>query len=264
MKIAISGGIGLEESLVERLCGHSILVLGSQYDLTKEKFLPVKRVPFIGEYPTRNYETILIEYDAYIEVSQSLKSKFLFSEMAARNGKKYFCLYYKESWKLGVFYSLKNPFSVWWKYEKPLPFFLLPSLPPAKAIEQIVNAVESKDESNYIVELESGQKIPFEEFVKEPAEDKEIFLSGQMDDVVSVSCGDKSVAISPMNEVVIDLDFYKEKLSGIFKITKASPFFLEFKVGHLSAMLFRQGRLIVKGTKEKNTAIFTYRNYIGN
>ena len=56
----------------------------------------------------------------------------------------------------------------------------------------------------------------------------------------------------------------KEILPKENKILKENTFFLEFKAGCHSAIIFRQGRMVIRGTKEKNTGLYLYRKFIGS
>ncbi len=265
MKIALAGGLGFEEDLLKGLAGHQLLLVGNSYNIKNEKFSLYKEAECIGEFVTRNYQSFFSEYDLYIDISESLKSKYLLNDFSIKFRKKYIALFFDQTWKAGVFFPEKGCLACYKDYQRPLPFFLNPGIDKEAAINAILSNCKPDQTESFVYSLDKGQKVSI------PLLDNCLtskgnlrFLPGEMEDVVSVSCGDNSVAVTPMNEVAIDLNYYKEILSKELKIIKQSPFYLEFKILHLSALLFKQGRLIVKGTKSKNTALAVYRKFIGN
>ena len=153
------------------------------------------------------------------------------------------------------------------EYKNPGPSFLVPMLPlPLEAcLSKIIEAVDKDGSGSFCSELQNGNIsiLPLSASCKTSG-GLYRFLGGEMDDVVAVSCSDQSVAVTPMEEIKLDLDFYRGALKGAAKIIAQNPFYLEFRIFNLNVLLFRHGRLIVKGTKEKNTALAVYRRFIGN
>ncbi len=265
MKIAIAGGIGFEKEVLEILVNNQVLLVGSSYDLKREKFQRFSNVEFIGEFFTRSYEVFFADYDIFIDISESLKSKFILNDMSVKFQKKYISLFYDKSWKLGVFNPRLSCLECLLEFKRTGPSFLIPEAPQQEVLAKIREAVIEKNGGSYCIDLSDGEivKIPFLESCKVSAGELR-FLRGEMDDVVAVSCSDVSVAVTPMEEMKLDLDYYRKVLSAETKIIGQNSFYLEFKIHHLNVLLFRHGRIIVKGTKEKNTAMAVYRRYIGN
>ena len=90
------------------------------------------------------------------------------------------------------------------------------------------------------------------------------FLTGEMDDIVSISCGDKTVAITPMNEFEIDLEEYVKIIKNNIKNLKTNRFFINYKIYRYDITIFKQGRMLIKGIDNKETAITIYRDYFGS
>jgi hypothetical protein len=264
MRIAVAGGLGTEKRLLSILKGDFVFLLGSAYHLSREKFELYREIDFMGEYLTHNYKNQFLDYDFTFDISQSLKSKFTVSEFALSSKKKAFLLFYQKGWKLFSQVPGGACLSCYQHYERPEPALLWPEI--SKNFEAAVKqAISSSKKKSTVIDLEKLSETTLKADPDCPAHNgKFSFLTGQMADVVSVSCGEETVGVSPMNEVNLDFEQFKKKLSSFVKIVKENAFFLEFQVGRFNATLFRQGRLLVKGTKEKNTGLFIYRNYVGS
>ncbi len=257
--------MGFEKELLENLHYNNILLVGSCYDLKKEKFPLYRNAECIGEFVTSGYSSYFSSCDLFIDISDSLKSKFVINDFSRKFDKKFIALFYDVSWKMGVFYPGKFCLECFMNYIKPLPYFLLPAPDTGNALALIEKAVSDNGTESFITDIESGSIIKKEVSSGcRPSAGDLRFLSGEMDDVVSVSCSDQSVAVTPMDEIKLDLDYFREILKEETRIVGQNSFYIEFKVFHLNVMLFRHGRLIVKGTKEKNTALAVYRRYIGS
>jgi hypothetical protein len=267
MKIAIAGGLGFEKGLLDALHYHNMLLVGSCYDLKKEKFPLYGNAECIGEYITSGYSSYFASYDLYIDVSDSLKSKFVINDFSRKYGKKYIALFYDNAWKIGVFYPEKPCLECFMDYARPRPNFLIPAADSNLVVESIKEEIDNKEGESYLKELGGANSNIIKREISPgclASSGKLRFLGGELDDVVSVSCSDQSVAVTPMEEFRLDLDYFREILKKETRIVGQNTFYIEFKVFHLNALLFRHGRLIVKGTKEKNTALALYRRYVGN
>jgi hypothetical protein len=265
MKIAIIGGLGLEKDLQKKLSHYPLFVLGSSYHIEQEKFEYIPDCEFIGEYLTHNYQSQLSEYDLFIDASDSLKSKFTANDIAVKLNKGFITLYYDNSWKVFVYKPGGACLSCFLEYKKPRPAVNYAQNVPLTAVEEIIKQINPVQEKSFVLNIEDGKIEEINANNECPAySGKYKFALGEMADVVSVSCGDNSVAVTPMNDNTLDLKEYKTFLNQHTKIVKETPFFLEFKILDLDVLLFRQSRLIVKGTKEKNTALYIYRWYVGN
>lgn len=265
MKIGIAGGLGFEEKLVRALGGHSITLIGSGFDIKKEKFVVPAGTDFTGEYLTHNYGERMSGQDVLLDVSENVKSKYILNDLSVKFKKKYLSVIYLDGWKLIVVDPASGGGCLQCvvKYSKPLPPFVLPEIPADMAVEAIVSSLAGN--GSLVIDLISGEKKPI--VLHDDCDGTKgvyRFANGEMADVTAVSCSDVSVAITPMNELALDLLQYKELLADRVKIQKISPYFLQFKAGKYDCTLFRLGRMVIKNTKEKNTALFIYRNFIGS
>lgn len=88
------------------------------------------------------------------------------------------------------------------------------------------------------------------------------FLKQHAEDHVSVMCGRDTVQIQ--HDTRLDLDEWKERLERVAEIKK-TPFLLKaiLKDG-ITLVLFPDGRILVQGTEEINTAKSIYDRYIGS
>ena len=267
MKILIAGGLGFEDQMLSALKDYPITLIGNSYDLKMEKFNPLLQnsTEHIHEYITHNYSQFLLGNQILIDISESLKSKFILNDFGVKNSQRTLFLYYYNGWKIFAGYPDSGCLSCLLSYEKPAPPASYPPVPVDLIISEIISIVNTPVSKSFLLNLETLQK----DFIDVsanclPHKGNYLFMDGELSDVVSVSCGDKSVAITPMNEIKVDLKEYKELIKNWAIITRETQFFLEFSVENLSVLLFKQGRIVVKGTKEKNTALFLYRKFIGN
>jgi hypothetical protein len=268
MRIAAAGGLGFEQELVDSLQAHPFSLIGSGYDLKKERFNVPQNVAssfsFTGEYLTHNYSQQLSIHDLFIDISGNLKTSFIMNDVALKYGKKFITVYYREGWKLAAFGPRSGScLRCLMDYARPQPPFTLPAVPVEKAVKEIVTALDA-DISGTVVDLESGVRteVPKNENCAAHGGSYR-FLNGEMADIAAVSCSDHSVAITPLNDMPVDLAVYRKLLEPAVKIVKESQFFLQFKIFKFDCTLFRLGRMVVKNTKEKNTGYFIYRNYLG-
>ncbi len=280
MKIAVAGGIGIENSLINNLKGHKVYLVGCLFNIQKEKFVPPQDVEFTAEYITHNYRTIFSDFDLFIDITDNLKSKFLINDFAVKYQKNSIILFYDASWKVFIGSPQNACLHCILSYKKPDPPFLLPQIPEEKFYSIVKRYLELPKKESFLFDLEKDSEKIVLKTDNCPVCGQNgghyYFINGETADIVSVSCGDNSVSITPMNEVTIDLKQYREYFisqnkkndqclfqPNEIKIIKENPFFLEFRIAHINAVLFRQGRLVVKGTKDKSTAQFIYRRYIG-
>lgn len=264
MKVAISGGMGFEDLLLKELSCYQIYLVGGSYDLTNERFENYTGCEFYPEFVTHNYYKIFSMVDVYIDISISNKSKFILADFVKNYGKVGYFLIFNNAWKIYKI-SFSGCLRCVIEYKKSMPFFLLPEVNFKSVCDFFANEKDRflRDE-NFSFDLLSGEKEKLHFDLHTKDHEDLSFMNGHLADVVSVSCGDNSVAVSPMDNRSLDLSFYKGCLSQRFRIVKESPFFIEFKVEKYRVLLFRQGRVVVKGTKEKNTALYIYYKYIGD
>lgn len=266
MKIAIAGGLGFEKSLLSKLQSHNLITVGSGYDLTTEEFIFPEYGVYYGEYLTHNYHALLQSIDVYIELSENEKSKHILNEFWYQTANaKMFVLYFSEGWKTAFFVNKTSCYHCIKPYSKPLPPVEVPKPPSDKFIELVSQNLTASVTENQLFDYSSETFQPVSQNSACPVHQNQLkHFHGEWADVVSVSCGENSVSISPMNELILDLAEYQSMLQKHCQINRKTPFFLEFKVEQFTVMLFRQGRIVVKGTQNKNTAMAIYRNYIGS
>ncbi|MCX7820796.1 MAG: hypothetical protein N2258_03880 [Brevinematales bacterium] len=263
MKIGISGGSGIEKEIIKAFQDFPVLVNGSSYNLKEEKFDIISNVEFFPEFLNHNYiEEFGRNCDVYLDFSPANKIKYLVSDFATYFDKICYILLYDESWKLLKLSGKNSHLSCYKKYSISLPFISLPKI-NIDSLMSILNEVKQNlnIKENWIYDLNSKEK-KFLDFT-EKIEHNFDFLKGQFADIASVSCSDNSVAISQMNSIEINLTYYKEKLSKFLKLTRETPFFIEFKYERFKILIFKQGRFIIKGTKEKNTAFYFFYHFFG-
>ncbi len=261
MNIGISGGSGLEEILFN-FKEFQITLVGSSFDISTEKFKFYENVTFYPEFLTHNYiEEFARSCDIYIDISPSNKIKYLVSDFASYFDKICYLLFYDSGWKIIKLSGKDSHLSFYKKYSPSLPYFLLPEVDRKVLndffLEEKINFLKRE---NFIFDLSLREKKSLILTKEDLTYD---FLKGQFADVASVSCSDNSVAISQMNMREVNLNFYKEHLSKYFKLLKETPFFIEFKYERFRVLFFKQGRFIIKGTKEKNTAFYVFYNFFG-
>lgn len=267
MKIAVAGGLGFEPELVQNLPSHTVTLVGSTYDLKKERFVrpDEQSVSFTGEYLTHNYSQILSGHDVLIDISGNRKSVFLMNDAAVRFGKKFIAVFHSDGWKAGSFQPAAGTgcLRCYMDYTRPVPPVAIPPVHAVDAVQAIVEALMA-GASGIVKNLENGETRQVTKNESCPAEAGNFrFLNGEMADIAAVSCSDHSVAITPLNEMPVDLAQYKKYLETETKIVKESQFFIQFKLMKFDCTLFRLGRMVVKGTKEKNTGLYIYRHYLG-
>jgi hypothetical protein len=263
MKIIIVGGMGFEKELVSLFRDFSVVLIGGKYDLKKESFHRVDGCEFFSEFVTENYYEIFSGGDVFIDVSINNKSKYLTWNFTVYYKKICYILLFNDGWKIYKF-DENGCLNCVKSYTSSLPYVLLPELESSKVICFFESEkVSLTGRENFCFDLTSGKKVE-PDFSKCSSEHKNFdFMNGKMSDIVSVSCGENLVVVSPMNDVTIDLGRLKENLKNHVRILKENMFFLEFKVEKFNVQIFRHGRTVVKGTKEKNTALFIYYNYAG-
>ncbi|MCX7882518.1 MAG: hypothetical protein N2314_04780 [Brevinematales bacterium] len=263
MSWVLVGGLGYERELWERLEKPSFKVVGTAYLLATESFSPAPwaEVAF-AEYLTHNYAGLVAESEGILHLSQSLFSCYLAMDLALA--------YHNPAW---IFLPGK-PWRLFFLSEKEggclgcvEPYH---SPPPALVWERFsldwfdTLAAHWKTPPHQSTLWEGKKTYPLEKNPHCPLHRKEQpYLSGKEQLVVAVSCGENSVAITPSFEKKIDLSVYQEMIRPFVRIRKTNPFFLEIEYERFLCLVFRQGRFIVKGTKEKNTALFLYRQLVG-
>lgn len=265
MKVLAAGGHGLENSLLEIFNGHSVTLVGSLYDPEKERFnIPAYQCQeFIQEFISHHYTEYARQSDILIDISGSLKSFYLMSDWAVEYGKAFAGLFYNDGWK----FLLQSPgggcAGCLGQYIKPAPQALIKNY--TGGLEVLKEFMDNFSGSSWIIDLENDKRTALNMKMDCLSHTgRHVYSSGEMADVASVSCSDKTVAITPMNSVQLDLKEYTASLDGMLVKTQENPFFVQFDTGRQKILVFRQCRMVVKGTKEKQLGLYLYRRYLGS
>lgn len=266
----MAGGLGFEKDLLGALGGHSVFLVGSGYDLKREKFGHPGRCEFIGEHFNHHYARYFEESDLLIDVSDSLKSKYTVNDISIRSRKPSMLLLHDGEWMIAVIRpdvpSGRNKACLECRkyYGHPGPAVVQPAVAAGKAVE-LLSAFTGSLPHAGLYGMDGQLRHPLDE-----REDCGVsqghyrFATGEYADVVSVSCSEKSVAISPMNEVSLDLERLRTRISPYARVEKITAFFLEIRFRHYHMIVFRQARAVVKGSKDKNLALALYRAFVGS
>jgi hypothetical protein len=266
VRVFVAGGLGIEREALRALQGHAIRLAWSEYDTGAErgKLQPSVNYDLLNEPVSHEHAEMFRDNELFVDISGSRKSCYTLNDIAVRDGKRAVLLDYFGGWRL-VHVAPEEPcLACIARYERPLPGILLPP-PPAEAVCRALSAwADNHSMESKVLDLTSGEEFPIEPNPDCPAHSGEFsFLLGRHADVVAVSCGDRNVAVSPMDPVTLDLKAHRELLAPHVKIVRETPFFFEFETAQFSVTLFRQGRIIVKGSKERNTGMWAYRRFVG-
>jgi len=88
------------------------------------------------------------------------------------------------------------------------------------------------------------------------------YLNAEEREVITSLCGRNAVQITPADAKQMDLRELASKLEHLGSI-KCADFILLFKTPDYEISVFRDGRAIIKGTKDQNIARSIYARYIG-
>ncbi|MEM2900034.1 MAG: ThiF family adenylyltransferase [Thermoplasmata archaeon] len=75
-------------------------------------------------------------------------------------------------------------------------------------------------------------------------------------------CGRNAIQVNPKTKGEIELNRLSEKLSNVGKVNKMSSCII-FNVDGYEMTIFKDGRVLIKGTNDENVAIELYSKYIG-
>lgn len=258
------GGMGEEKLLWEIMGKPSLYVVGTEYVLTSESFVsaPWAEMAF-AEYLTHNYAGMVAEAKGIIHLSNSLFSCYLAMDLALMHKKPAWIFVPGVSWRLFFLSDAGNScLHCVEPYTPPDPAFCWEKL-SLKWVE-IFSHLWGQPPSQSTLWYGDGEKKSIEPNPMCPFHRGEHpYAMGKHQLIVAVSCGENSVAITPSFERHIDLSTYERKVKSFVRIRKTNAFFMEMEYQGFNCLVFRQGRFIVKGTKEKNTALYLYRQLIG-
>lgn len=91
----------------------------------------------------------------------------------------------------------------------------------------------------------------------------EYLEANTQDDMIISLCGRSSVQINPIHKAVLSLEDWESKLSSLGTVTR-NPFLLRFSPNSkIQFTLFPDGRAIIQGVADHNTAKSLYAKYLG-
>ena len=88
------------------------------------------------------------------------------------------------------------------------------------------------------------------------------FLEAPTREMITSLCGRDAIQITPADPMVIPLEELEARLSRLGEV-RSTPSMLTFRSGAEEFSLFRDGRAIIKGTRDEATARSIYARYIG-
>lgn len=88
------------------------------------------------------------------------------------------------------------------------------------------------------------------------------FLNKQSNDFVSSLCGRETIQITPSKQKLIDFDDVIKKWENIGEL-KQTPYLLRLTYEHYKLSLFKNGRLLIQGTNDKEVAKRLYTTLVG-
>lgn len=90
------------------------------------------------------------------------------------------------------------------------------------------------------------------------------YLEGRMFSSHVTLCGRNAVQLQPPPGLRVDLDLIAEKIRRANTVpAEVNAFMLQTRIGDLTLTLFRDGRAIIKGTKEPEVARSLYARFVG-
>ena len=147
---------------------------------------------------------------------------------------------------------------------------VLNTVPAFIAAVQVTEALKiliGKDHMKGLLQFDIwGNNFTIHEFMKDPqceccGKRDFIYLNEDNEEIVTALC-DGSIQIVPAGTSEADLKLIAGKLKGVENI-KVNPFRLEFEVEGKIVTIFKDRRVIIKGTNDKGIARSLYSKFIG-
>lgn len=259
------GGTGQEENLWKLLGHPPMTVIGTQFVLDEERFAPAPWAQScFPEHLSPNYAALISEAKGIIHLSSNLLSCHLAMNMALVYHTPAWIFVPSSPWRLFFFPGNESNgcLDCIEVYASPAPGLLLEDLSESW-LHTLASLWHDPPQTSFLWETpKNGSPVRISE-VCPLHHGQHPYLKGRCQIIVAVSCGENSVAISPSFEKTIDLSSYAHTIKPFATIRKKNDFFIELEYKHFTCLIFRQGRFIVKGTKEKNTALSLYHLLIG-
>jgi molybdopterin-synthase adenylyltransferase len=87
-------------------------------------------------------------------------------------------------------------------------------------------------------------------------------LEKESDESIAILCGRQAVQVSPARSTHLNLNLLAERFTK-FSDVQVNPYLLKFNVGEYELTVFKDARLIVRGTDDASVARSLYAKYIG-
>jgi molybdopterin-synthase adenylyltransferase len=145
---------------------------------------------------------------------------------------------------------------------------LIASIECTLAFQILTGQFGAGDETSYLIHVD-GWRQRFDRMAVGREADCPCCGRGQMDFLDAVSremitslCGRDAIQITPVSPLEISLEELQDRLSRIGDV-RFTPYMLTFRSRTEEISIFRDGRAIIKGTKDEATARSLYARYIG-
>jgi len=145
---------------------------------------------------------------------------------------------------------------------------LIASLECTLAYQILTGQPEADNETSYLVHIDAWRQTFDRMAVARKAdcpccrEGRFEFLEAVSREMITSLCGRDAIQITPASQMEISLAELEARLSRIGE-ARLTPYMLTFRSGHEEFSIFRDGRAIIKGTKDEATARSLYARYIG-
>ena len=145
---------------------------------------------------------------------------------------------------------------------------LIASLECTLAYQILTGQFEAQDETSYLVHVDVWRQT-FDRMAVGRRAGCPCCGKGQLDYLDAVSremitslCGRDAIQITPAAPMEISLEELETRLSRLGEV-RFTPYMLTFRSGTEEISIFRDGRAIIKGTRDEATARSVYARYIG-
>ncbi len=145
---------------------------------------------------------------------------------------------------------------------------LVASIECTLAYQILTDQYDAKDETSYLIQID-GWRSTFDRIAVRRRADCLCCVKGQMDFLDAVSremitslCGRDAIQITPAIPLEISLEELEIRLSRLGDV-RFHQYMLTFRSETEEISIFRDGRAIIKGTKDETMARSVYARYIG-
>lgn len=229
-----------------------------------------------------NIEGLLDGIDLVIDGTDNLETRFLINDA---------CFKHKIPWIYGACVASYGMTMSFFPKDGPCFRCVISSLPPPgtlptcdtvgilNAVPQIVGAIQANEAMKILLGAENICKdlIYFDlltnEFIKTRVDKRKDcplceggvfeYLEGKSLSSAVALCGGNAVQISPERGLAVPIEMMAEKLRKIGEVSYAG-YLLKFKKGEYELVIFPDGRVMVKGTRDISLAKSLYAKYVGH